>query len=323
MAERLAALLSALVPGRPALVQTHDYPDIDAVASAWALAELLRLQGRDAACAYRGEMRSRSLRRLVAALGIGIGPAGDARGRPSVVVVDGSPANGNVTLADGELAAVIDHHRPSGETGAPYVDTRADIASCSTLICGYWEEAGVPIPGPIATALLAGIQSDTDFLSCRASGEDFAAYERLGREGDRELAAGIVRAALDLRELILVAEALAAAEVRHGLLFALVRGECAQEALAVLAEFALRAEELRAAVAVGPGDGGTRVSARSRSADLSAFALVRRALDGIGTGGGHEHAAGGTVSASGNPGTGALRDRFFAAAEAARTRLEY
>jgi nanoRNase/pAp phosphatase (c-di-AMP/oligoRNAs hydrolase) len=322
MADRLGALLSALDPGRPALVQTHDYPDIDAVASAWALAELLRREGRSSSCAYRGEIRSRSLRRLVGELGISIGAADSERGRPCVVVVDGSPGNGNVTLADGDLVAVIDHHSQCGEARAPYVDERPGLAACSTMIRGYWEEAGASPPGPVATALLAGIQSDTDFLGSRASEEDFAAYASLCRDGDRELAGDIVRTALDLRELGLVGAALAAAEARDGLLYARVAEECGQEALAVLAEFAIRAEELSAAVVAGPEDGGERVSARSRSSDLSAFGLVRRALEGIGTGGGHEHAAGGFVPAASNPGPGELRERFFAAAEAARSRSE-
>lgn len=322
MADRLAALLSVLDPGRPALVQTHDYPDIDAVASAWALAELLRLKGRTAACAYRGEMKSRSLRRLIGELGIAIGEADAEGARPCVVVVDGSPANGNVTLAAGDLAAIIDHHRQSRGAEAPYTDVRPGLAACSTMIEGYWEEAVATPPRPVATALLAGIQSDTDFLGSRASEEDFTAYAALCREGDRELAGLVVRAALDVRELRLVAAALAASEEREGLLFAYVPEECALEALAVLAEFALRAGELSAAVVAGAEGGGTRVSARSRNGELSAFALVRLALEGIGTGGGHELAAGGVVRADANPGHEKLRDRFFAAAEAVRTRLE-
>jgi nanoRNase/pAp phosphatase (c-di-AMP/oligoRNAs hydrolase) len=322
MADRLRSLLASLDPARPVLVQTHDYPDIDAVASAWALSELLRREGRDASCAYRGELRSRSLRRLIGELGISIGRAEAASGRPRVVSVDGSPCNGNVTLAEGDLAAVIDHHRASGETRAPFADVRPGLASCSTMICGYWDEAGTSVPGPVATALLAGIQSDTDFLSSRASEEDLAAYASLCRAGNRELADRVVRIALDLRELRLLAAAISAAEARDGLFFAYAGEGCGQEALAVLADFSIRAEELAAAVVVGAEDGGARVSARSRTSALSAFDLVRRALEGIGAGGGHEHAAGGFVPASANPGPAGLRDRFFAAAEAARARLE-
>jgi nanoRNase/pAp phosphatase (c-di-AMP/oligoRNAs hydrolase) len=318
MADRLASLASRLERRRPVVVQTHDYPDIDAVASAWALAGLLRSKGYEACCGYRGEIKSRSLRRLIEALGIDAEQVGPGRPGLQVVVVDGSPANGNVTLCPGELVGVIDHHKSVAETVAPFLDLRPELAACSTMIRGYWSEAGDDIPGGVATALLAGIQSDTDFLSRRCSDEDFDAYAALYRAGDWALASRIVRTVLDLRELGLVVSAIEGAVVRDGLLFAYIGGPCGQEALAVLAEFALRAEELRAAVAAERDEGGVHVSVRSKGAELSAFDLVRGALAGIGAGGGHAHAAGGAVPAAADPGEAALRERFFrAAAEAA------
>ena len=216
--------------------------------------------------------------------------------------------------------AVIDHHCKSGEVSATYLDIRPELASCSTMILGYWKDYGREPPRDIATALLAGLQSDTDFLSRRCSEPDFEAYASLHRAGDWELASRIVRTVLDLRELGLVVSAIEKAVVRHGLLFAFIRGPCGQEALAVLAEFALRAEELASVVVVEEDASGVHVSARSKSPSLSAFALVRSALEGIGGGGGHDHAAGGVVPAASDPGEAALRERFFkAAAEAAAT----
>ena len=70
--ELFASLLGLIDPKRPMLVQTHDYPDIDAVASAWALSELLELHGIHSVSVYRGEIRNRSLSRLVTELKIRI-----------------------------------------------------------------------------------------------------------------------------------------------------------------------------------------------------------------------------------------------------------
>jgi nanoRNase/pAp phosphatase (c-di-AMP/oligoRNAs hydrolase) len=302
-------------------VQTHDFPDIDAVASAWALARLLRLRGFAASCGYRGELRSRSLKSLVEKLDIDVGPAAAGTSELQLLVVDGSPANGNVTLGPGTLVGVIDHHFKTGEAGSPYLDLRPELAACSTMIRGYWLDARLEPPRDIATALLAGIQSDTDFLSRRCSDEDFAAYAALYRAGDWELASRVVRAVLDLRELGLVVSAIEKAVVRNGLLFAYMSGSCGQEALAVLTELALKAEELSAAVAAERDEGGVRISVRSKSAEVSAFDLVRAALAGLGSGGGHAHSAGGMVQAGSDPGEDALRERFFkAAAEAAVAR---
>ena len=315
MADRLAALCSLLVAERPVAVQTHDYPDIDAVASAWALSALLRIRGFVASCVYGGELKSRSLTGLVKELRIDVAPASEGAPGLQVVVVDGTPANGNVTIGPGELVGVIDHHVRSGETRAPYIDIRPEIAACSTMIRGYWSGAGVEPPADVATALLAGIQSDTDFLSRRCSDEDFAAYAALYHAGNWEIASRIVRTALDLRELGLIVSAIEKAVTRHGMLVAFMDGPCGQEALAVLAEFALRAEDLSAAVVAVRDEEGFHFSVRSKSAEISAFDLVRSSLAGLaGSSGGHAHAAGGVVPAESDPGEDVLRERFFRAA---------
>ena len=318
MADLFRSLLASLGARRPIAVQTHDYPDIDAAASAWGLVRLLALRGIQAACGYRGELRSRSLRNLIARLGIELVPAEGFDPLAHIVVVDGSPGNGNVSLGGRELAAVVDHHCKAGEANAPFVDLRPELAACSTMIRGYWAEAGETVPRDVSTALLAGIQSDTDFLSRRCSDEDFSAYAALYRSGDWEMASRIVRTTLDLRELGLVASALEEAVSRDGLLFAFIREGCGQEALSVLAEFALRAEELVAAVAVEEDPSGVHLSVRTKGEAVSAFSLVRSALEGIGGGGGHAHSAGGFVPAASDPGEEALRERFFIAAAAAR-----
>ena len=320
-----ARLVGLLDTGRPVVIQTHDYPDIDAVASAWALAELLRLRGFAASSVYRGEIRSRSLSRLIEELGIRIAsfaPGSPAGASSQIITVDGSPANGNVSLVPGVLVGVVDHHCKSGEPAAPFADIQPDLASCSALLYGYWEEAGENLGSDLATAILAGIQSDTDFLSRRSSPEDFRAYSALFSLGDWERSSRIVRTVLDLGELDRIARALSSARIEGDMLYATVEGPCEQEALAVLADFALRAEELRAAVAAGRDPAGVHFSVRSKSPALSAFGLVRRAIAGIGSGGGHSHSAGGLVSADAGLDDAAMRDRFFAAAAAMSTDWE-
>lgn len=320
MAEKTAAsaergafsvLLGLIDPGRPLLLQTHDYPDIDAVASAWALSELLGRRGFTAAIGYRGEIRSRSLVRLISELGIHLTVPQSENARAQVIVVDGSPSNGNVELFQGDLLGIVDHHCVVEEPDAPFLDIRPEAAACATIVLSYWDETRETLPPDLATALLAGLQSDTDFLSRRASAEDFDAYVALFKSGDWDRASSIVRSVLDLRELGLIQRAIEGAEVRHSLFYTTLPGPCGQEVLAVLAEFVLRAEDLLAAVVVEASEGGVHLSARSKSPALSAFDLVRTALQGIGSGGGHAHAAGGVVPASTFPGSESLKERFF------------
>jgi nanoRNase/pAp phosphatase (c-di-AMP/oligoRNAs hydrolase) len=315
---RFATLLGLIDPELPLLIQTHDYPDIDAVASAWALSALLERHGIHSACVYRGEIRSRSLSRLVAELKIRISPAPPSQARACIIVVDGSPSNGNVELFQGELLAVVDHHRKVARPAAPFVDIRAEVAACATIVRSYWEEMNLGLPRDTATALLAGLQSDTDFFSSRASPMDFDAYIALLRSGDWALASRIVKSVLSLDELGYIQRAVRDAEVRDRLFYAIVPGPCAQEVLAVLADFTLRVEEIDVAVVVGTNEGEVHLSVRCKNPDISAFELVRKALSGIGSGGGHPHSAGGIVPSSFNPGAQALKERFFSAAAAAQ-----
>ncbi len=313
------ALAEILDAKKPVYVQTHDFPDLDAVASAWALADLLRRRGFIVECVYRGRIRSRSLQRLVLefhhSLCDSLPLAMTASGRGQIVVVDGSPANGNVSLFPGDLVGIIDHHCSTAVPVAAYIDLRPELAACSTIIQGYYEAENLEVPRDLATALIAGIQSDTDFLSRRADPEDFAAYSALYRLGDFVMASHIVRTVFDLADLALATRALSSSVVENGIFWAFLEGECSQEVLAVLAEFVLRTEEIRAAI-VAEHDlllGGVHLSIRSKDPGLSAFDLVRRALEGLGSGGGHSHSAGGLVPDSTFPGEGALRERFFAA----------
>ncbi|MDA8426447.1 MAG: DHH family phosphoesterase [Treponema sp.] len=319
---RFASLLGLLDPRRQTLVQTHDYPDIDAVASAWALSELLALHGIESVCVHRGEIRSRSLVRLLSELDLRIAAAPPPGASPNIIVVDGSPTNGNVELFRGDLLAVIDHHRKVAEPSAPFVDIRTEVAACATIVRSYWEESGKVPPRDTATALLAGIQSDTDFLSSRASTADFEAYIELFRAGDWELASRTVKSVLSIGELGSIQRAIRDADIRDRIFYAIVPDSCAQEVLAVLADFALRVEDIDVAVTVAAeADGGAHVSIRSKNPDISAFRLVRQALAGIGSGGGHSHSAGGIVAAVSNPGPQALKKRFFSVAAAAAQTL--
>jgi len=314
VADRFIRLAALLDPARPVAIQTHDYPDIDAVASAWGLASLLEKQGFRSFAVYRGAIRSRSLNCLVSELGVRLYADPPESLGLQIIAVDGSPANGNVGIYPGELVGIIDHHWKNAEPKAKFIDLRPELASCSSMIHGYWREAGETMSMDLATALIAGIQSDTDFLSRRASHEDFLAYTELFGVGDFEKASRIVRTVLDLRELNLIVKALNAAVVRDGMLWAYILGPCGQEVLAVLAEFVLRTDGLVTAVVAEHGEGGVHLSIRSKNPAFSAFSLAHRALEGIGAGGGHSHSAGGFVPDEAFSDEEALRERFFAAA---------
>lgn len=324
---RLRAALAAnsvggATPGAGVVVQTHDFPDHDAVAAAFGLSRLLARFGFAPRIVHRGRVRSHSLLAMVREFGV---PLERVRGDPPpeladlpLVVVDGSPACANARPLAGRLAAVVDHHPNPGGLDCAFVDVRTSYGSCSSIVSDYWDEAGLIPDRDSATALLMGIQMDTDFLSRRVSPADLDAHHRLFFRADWEFSARVVKASLSLRDLPAFEAAVKRARVQGQLFFTTVPLECTQELISIMADFFLRLKEISATVIVELGGDRYHVSIRSRSPDLSAAALAKLAMAGLGEGGGHDHMAGGVLAQSTYPGDDAMFARFVEAVEAAQ-----
>jgi manganese-dependent inorganic pyrophosphatase len=65
-------------------------------------------------------------------------------------------------LDEAELLGIVDHHRIADiQTAAPILFRNDIVGSTSTIIAGLFDEAGLPIPPPIAGILLGGLITDT------------------------------------------------------------------------------------------------------------------------------------------------------------------
>ncbi len=250
-------------------------------------------------------------------------PEGEADGSPAqAIVVDGSPANGTVARIAGELVAVIDHHPASSSPACPFVDVRTEAGSCSSIIWSYWKERGEEPDARAATALLAGIQLDTDFLSRRVSPLDLEAHHALFFAGDRDLAREVVRTTLSVAQLPHIGDALSNCRVRGDVLVCEVGRDCGSELLSVLADFLLRLREIAFVAVVEARGPEYRLSARTRDTRVDAGEAIRLALDGIGEGGGHRHMAGGIIEPGAYPGGEGLLERIESEVTSQRRRHE-
>lgn len=304
MERPLEQLRAALDFKIPVLVQTHDFPDHDAMGAAYALCELLLRLGYECSITYGGIIQSISLASMIDQLDIPLLAFEDAVSGPErqTIVVDGSPAAGTIKATAGRLVGVIDHHPSRKPMKCPFVDVRTQTGSCSAIIWSYWKEAGEEPDKTTATALLAGIQLDTDFLSRRVSVEDLNAHYDLFFKGNSKLAREVVRTALSLEQLPEIGRALMEFRVNGVFLLTEVHGDYSSELLSVLADFLLRLKEIQFVTVIEVSGGEYRLSARSRSHDIDAGEIIRRVLSGKGTGGGHPHMAGGFIKPNKYPG---------------------
>jgi len=311
-------LIGHLDRNRRVVVQAHDFPDHDAVATAFALRELLVERGIDAVLSYGGTIQSESLGDAIRHLEIDIvsnaavGIDADAQ----VIVVDGFVGNSNVTGIPGTTVGVIDHHPPPWPSDCSFVDIRQDYGACSTILYTYYRDAGVEINTPVATALLMGVMMDTAFMTRGVGTIDLEAFNHLYMRGDYQLATRLLRNSLSLGDLAAFRQAIDLCIVARDFTFVVLPGEYTAEVTALIADFFLGLREIHFVVVVSGDRDEYRLSVRSEDNARHSDVVIRTALDGIGSGGGHIHMGGGSIPRDLYPGDEGLRKRFISALEA-------
>jgi nanoRNase/pAp phosphatase (c-di-AMP/oligoRNAs hydrolase) len=193
------------------------------------------------------------------------------------------------------LFGVIDHHGNSGAPDCPFADIRTGYGACSSIIESYWHELALTPDRVTATALLMGIQMDTDFLSRRVHQADLDALHRIFFIADWEYGSRVVKTALSKKDLNSLQLAVANARIQEGLFFTVISEDTTQEVISIMADFFLRLREISITVLVENKGEIRPVSVRSQLPEVSAARVIKTALQDIGEGGGHDYMAGGLL----------------------------
>jgi len=295
--KNLDALISVLNPQYKTVIQAHDFPDHDAVAAGFGLYTLLRGRGIDAEFCYSGGIQSASLFEAIKKLEIPIRSSSklNLSEKTQIILVDGFIGNRNVADLPGEVVAVIDHHIPPSNPDIKYWDIRSEYGSCSTIIYGYFQEAGVEIPRNCATSLLMGLMMDTAFMTRGVHAQDLVAYSGLFFTGDWHLGSHLLKNSLSIADLGIFKEAVNMCQFDHDFCFIPLNRECSPEVAALTADFFLNLREINFVVVLVPGSDQYRLSVRSSDKNKPSDLVIRKALQGYGSGGGHMHMAGGQI----------------------------
>jgi nanoRNase/pAp phosphatase (c-di-AMP/oligoRNAs hydrolase) len=291
-------LLNLLAGGTTGLfIQTHDFPDHDAVATAFGLQKLLEKSGFNAPIVYEGGLTRDSLVRMIRECGIEVRRPGDAgiREDDRIIVVDGCTGNRNMTDIVGREIAVIDHHLNGCAPTSEFADIPSNYGACATIVYEYYLEAGVPVETEVATARMIGLNIDTALLTRGAIQNDVDAYANLFRVANVPLAYSILLNNIEMADLKYYDYALHRAKIDGRTAFCYYPDGCSQNLLGILGDFYLSLKEIDLTVFCAKNGGSVNVSVRSEIKDVPASKLVARLLEGIGFGGGHAHMAGGIV----------------------------
>jgi len=307
------ALVAHLDRLRPVVIQAHDFPDHDAVAAGFALRQLLRLRDIPAELCYSGRIQSNSLSEAVRMLSIPLHNSAELNltNQTQIILVDGFVGNRNVTDLPGVVVALIDHHSPPERPTVPYWDIRKDYGSTSTIIWSYYHEAHIPVPPACATSLLMGLMMDTAFMTRGVNTVDLEAFGELFFQGDWQAGSRLLKNSLSLSDLAIFREALNSCQVVGDFCFIAVHSECSPEVAALTADFFLNLREINFVVVLVRDQDEYRLSVRSDDIKRPADSIIRKALAGIGYGGGHVHMGGGQIPLASFPGEEELHRLFL------------
>lgn len=297
-------LLEKLAPivrrKRKILIITHDNPDPDGLASAYALKYLLYAKWRvGSLIAYGGLVGRAENAALIKHLKIEVRHISGVNVRDFSVValVDTQPGTGNNPLSRAvEPEIVIDHHVPiySRTLQAKFHDIRTDYGSTSSILTEYLMESGIENPDrKVATALFYGIKSDTSDLGREAGPKDMAAHLFLHPHVLFRVLSKISHPRVSIDYVRAFAKALNNALIEDDVIVSDMGFIDNPASLGEMADFLLRVEGVRWVLCLGGFRGSIYFSLRTTRRQANAGLTARKMVQDIGYGGGHDTTAGG------------------------------
>ena len=302
-------------------IQTHNFPDPDAIASAYGLSVLLEKYGFSSSICYQGKIERFSTNGFIEKLGIKLTSLDELHEMietDEIILVDSQKGNANITDAIGNEIICIDHHPSYNENNSiqyRYSDIRPEIGACATIIASYFIENNIEIDTKVATALLYGIKSDTMGLSRGVSPLDVDVYRLLFSICNMDIIQALEHCSLKFADLKAFANAINSIKIYDNISFANAGYNCPEALIATVSDFMLDLIEVDFSVVYSIKDDGIKLSVRSQG-EIDAGIVTNIALSGIGSGGGHASMAGGFVpfaeeKANVRALTGVVEERFL------------
>ena len=288
--------LVSVLGGKNVVIQTHNFPDPDAIASAFGLQYLLKTRDIDTRIVYFGKFDKVTFKLLTEHLGIEAINADGYEGNEEdyVINVDGQKFNANFTDLIGHEIACIDHHPWVTNYEYAFTDHRI-LGACSTIITDYFTENAIPIPENVATALLYGIKVDTQNFTTGVTNHDIHAFSILNDLADQKFILRLDKNDLAIEDLRAYGAAIQNLYASDGLGFVHIPFDCPDRLIAMVSSFILSLNCVDLSIVYADRNRGLKFSLRSEIQGFQSGDLIHMALAGIGDGGGHAMMAGGVI----------------------------
>lgn len=288
-----------------ALVLTHDNPDPDSMASAWALATVLAERvGVTADIAYGGIIGRSENAAFVKVLRLPILPIEDVRfdDYDLFALVDTQQSVGNHALPASLTADIVIDHHPVREdsVATPFGDLAGAYGATSTVLTEYVRAARIDPTAELATALYYGIKADTRDLGRQTRDPDVENYLWLFPRIDRELLSQIEHPELPIRYFRLFHAAIEKARLYSEAVITDMGDVYSPDMVAEVAERLSFIEGPKWSLAIGSFRSQLFLSLRVTDKRMNAGRLIREACAPLGgSAGGHGSMAGARLPLTG------------------------
>ena len=281
------------------VIQCHDNPDPDTIASGFGIFRYLMKNGKKPLLFYSGSGKIRKANMVIMTerLGIPIEYLPEIGRIPELLItVDCTYGEGNVKWFEAENVAVIDHHKSTHLLPAMH-EVRSSYGSCSTLVYRLLADEGEDINGDItlATALYYGLYMDTNAMA--EIGHPADKDLRDNADYDKRLMMILKNSNLASWEMRIAGDALTNCRYipEHHMAEAFAE-PCDPNLLGFISDILIQVDSVDSCVVFSENAAGYKLSVRSCTDDTDASEFVRYITKDIGSGGGHGCKAGGYIS---------------------------
>ena len=288
--------LNQLLNFKNVVIQVHDNPDADALASGYGVYLYLKSHDVPVRLVYGGKfpLQKPNLVLMKDTYRIPIEYVKELEEEPDLLLtVDCRQGEGNVFPLKGKHVAVIDHHRVTGDL-PELNEVRSNLGSCATLVWDLLMKEGMDPNNDtdLATALYYGLFTDTNSFSEMSHPKDRDLVDYLDiRKSDVSY---FKNNNLSLEELRIAGDALQGAELHGEHHYGIAQAKpCDPNILGVISDMVLEVEGLNCCIVYSILDFGVKISIRSCVKEIKGNELADYMASDIGSGGGHIDKAGG------------------------------
>ncbi len=243
--------LAELCRNKTVYIQTHNFPDPDAIASAFGLQKLLHHYEVESNICYAGRIDHLGTSKMLKLFQIEIHSYTTLQKKIQtsdfIICVDSQKNNGNLINLVGQEVAVIDHHPTLVQAEYLYSDLRI-TGACASIIAQYFVEAGITPDRDTATALLYGIKMDTLQFSRGVTALDISMFSFLHPLIDQNKMKHMECNNMELNDLRAYGAAIEHIKVYDNVGFSCIPFSCQDALIASISNFILSLEEVQLSI---------------------------------------------------------------------------